>query len=188
MYIQVQGDISHAPSTYFPASCLVACLLPHCCHRGVECKPRAARSRCTPRHGTASTCELAFRPASHQSQLHELQPHSHWLLGHYQVHELQRALCPHLSWWAAHGRSQPDHYRERHVQFHGWFFRVTPSGDSLDIFEGQRNATFSETYITPDLYWETNQGIDLTRYVLNNYPINVSIWSFCTQLDYNDAA
>jgi hypothetical protein len=65
---------------------------------------------------------------------------------------------------------------------------VTPSGDSLDIFEGQRNATFSETYITPDLYWETNQGIDLTRYVLNNYPINVSIWSFCTQLDYNDAA
>ncbi len=65
---------------------------------------------------------------------------------------------------------------------------ITPSGDSLDIFDGQRNATDAVDYITPDLYWETNDGLALTRHVLNNYPINVSTWSFCTQLDYQDAA
>jgi hypothetical protein len=52
---------------------------------------------------------------------------------------------------------------------------------ALNIFDGQE----SETYITPDLYWQTTEGMNYTRDVLNNNPtINVSLWSWCTQLDY----
>jgi hypothetical protein len=51
---------------------------------------------------------------------------------------------------------------------------------ALCIFDGQE----SETYITPDLYWETGDGMDMTRAVLNNNPtINVSMWCWCCQLD-----
>jgi hypothetical protein len=49
------------------------------------------------------------------------------------------------------------------------------------IFDGQE----AETYITPDLYWETGTGMDMTRAVLSNNPtINVSGWAWCTQMDY----
>ncbi len=49
------------------------------------------------------------------------------------------------------------------------------------IFDGQE----IETYITPDMYWETEIGMNLTRDVLNHNPtINVSGWAWCTQLDY----
>ncbi len=52
---------------------------------------------------------------------------------------------------------------------------------ALCIFDGQEHAT----YITPDLYWETDTGLDYTRAVLDNNPsINVSMWSWCTQLTY----
>jgi hypothetical protein len=57
---------------------------------------------------------------------------------------------------------------------------------TLNIFDGQE----SETYITPDLYWKTDEGMDFTRAVLNNNPdINVSIWCWCCQCDeysFND--
>jgi hypothetical protein len=53
------------------------------------------------------------------------------------------------------------------------------------IFDGQE----IETYITPDLYWETELGMNLTRDVLNHNPtINVSGWAWCTQLDYYSQA
>jgi hypothetical protein len=53
-------------------------------------------------------------------------------------------------------------------------------GDAFCIFDGQE----SETYITPELYWQTSQGMDYTRAVLNNNPdINVSMWSWCCQMD-----
>jgi hypothetical protein len=49
------------------------------------------------------------------------------------------------------------------------------------IFDGQE----AETYITPDLYWESSTGMDMTRDVLSNNPtINVSGWAWCTQMDY----
>ncbi len=52
---------------------------------------------------------------------------------------------------------------------------------ALCIFDGQEN----ETYITPDLYWESHDGMNNTRAVLNHNPqINVSMWCWCTQLDY----
>ena len=60
---------------------------------------------------------------------------------------------------------------------------ITPDATNFNIFDGQGNATFSETYITPDLYWQTTPGLDLTRYVLHHNSINVSMWMWCTQLD-----
>lgn len=54
------------------------------------------------------------------------------------------------------------------------------TADALCVFNGQEN----ETYITPELYWATASGMNDTRSVLNNNPvINVSQWSFCTQLE-----
>jgi hypothetical protein len=56
---------------------------------------------------------------------------------------------------------------------------------ALCIFDGQEH----DTYITPDEYWETAAGLDYTRDVLNNNPsINVSMWSWCTQLNYYSQA
>ncbi|MBD3277965.1 MAG: hypothetical protein GF388_06685, partial [Candidatus Aegiribacteria sp.] len=49
------------------------------------------------------------------------------------------------------------------------------------IFDGQE----SQTYITPDLYWESSSGMDMTRAVLDNNPeIETSMWCWCCQLDY----
>ena len=51
----------------------------------------------------------------------------------------------------------------------------------LCVFDGQEN----DTYITPDMYWETDEGMQYTRDVLNHNPsINVSAWCWCTQCDY----
>ncbi|MBN2541318.1 hypothetical protein JXI42_00475, partial [bacterium] len=48
------------------------------------------------------------------------------------------------------------------------------------IHEGQS----SETYISPDLYWETDYGMNITRTVLSGNPaINFSMWCWCCQLD-----
>lgn len=56
---------------------------------------------------------------------------------------------------------------------------------ALCIFDGQE----TESYITPELYWETETGMNNTRNVLTNNPtINVSTWSWCCQLTgYSEA-
>lgn len=52
---------------------------------------------------------------------------------------------------------------------------------ALCIFDGQEN----ETYISPDLFWETHEGMNMTRDVLsNNTSINVCMWCWCCQMDY----
>jgi hypothetical protein len=49
------------------------------------------------------------------------------------------------------------------------------------IFDGQE----SQSYVTPDLYWETEAGMDMTRAVLDDNPtIGTSMWCWCTQCDY----
>lgn len=49
------------------------------------------------------------------------------------------------------------------------------------IFDGQETVS----YISPDLYWETSSGMNLTRDVLDNNPeIETSMWCWCCQLDY----
>ncbi len=63
-------------------------------------------------------------------------------------------------------------------------FLPTESG-ALNIFNGQEG----DTYISPDEYWKSVAGITKTENVLNHNPtINVSAWSWCTQLNsYNTA-
>ncbi len=52
--------------------------------------------------------------------------------------------------------------------------------NALCIFNGQKD----ETYITPDLFWQTHEGMERTRDVLKSNPtINVCMWCWCTQLD-----
>jgi len=55
----------------------------------------------------------------------------------------------------------------------------TESG-ALNIFNGQEG----DTYISPEEYWKSTAGITKTENVLNHNPsINVSAWSWCTQLN-----
>lgn len=59
-----------------------------------------------------------------------------------------------------------------------------PKSPHLCIMDGQ----LSNTYVTPDLYWE-NGGDTYTKAALNAYPaINVSMWALCRQLDYYSEA
>ena len=49
------------------------------------------------------------------------------------------------------------------------------------IFDGQED----DTYIGPDQYWETADGLNKTRNVLNHNPsIATSMWGWCCQLDH----
>ncbi len=41
-------------------------------------------------------------------------------------------------------------------------------------------------YITPDLYWESQEGLNWVRDILDNYSLNVSMWAWCQQLDEYD--
>ncbi|MDF1539840.1 MAG: hypothetical protein P1Q69_13150 [Candidatus Thorarchaeota archaeon] len=44
-----------------------------------------------------------------------------------------------------------------------------------------------DSYITPDLYWESTAGITQTQNTIDNNPtITVSLWSWCTQLNSYD--
>lgn len=56
---------------------------------------------------------------------------------------------------------------------------------ALCIHDGQVN----QTYITPDLYWQSTDGMNATRAVLSGNPsLNFSAWSWCTQVDgYNES-
>ncbi|MHA1916884.1 MAG: hypothetical protein ACTSUV_01010 [Candidatus Ranarchaeia archaeon] len=62
--------------------------------------------------------------------------------------------------------------------------QVPNSTFAFSILDGQ----IVDTYITPDEYWETETGVNMTIDVINNYPVNISMWSFCTQTDsYSEA-
>ncbi len=55
---------------------------------------------------------------------------------------------------------------------------------ALCIFDGQE----SETYITPELYWESASGCHMTRSALSNNPtLNASMWAWCGQVGYYDS-
>ncbi len=55
------------------------------------------------------------------------------------------------------------------------------SSSTYCIYDGQR----FETYVSPELYWETEEGLDMTRAVLDNNPeLDTSMWSWCTQCNW----
>jgi hypothetical protein len=62
--------------------------------------------------------------------------------------------------------------------------QVPQTTQYLSLMDGQYFDDYCETYVTPDLYWEGSYGLNITRSVLNRYDVNVSLWAWCTQLDY----
>lgn len=71
-------------------------------------------------------------------------------------------------------------------RFYRSYCEVPQATDGLSLMDGQymHQASYCETYITPDLYWETEYGMTATRWVLSNFQVNVSLWAWCCQLDY----
>ena len=55
---------------------------------------------------------------------------------------------------------------------------------ALALMEGQTISDYCETYITPDYYWDGDAALDITRGMLNTHDVNISMWAWCTQLDY----
>ncbi len=56
---------------------------------------------------------------------------------------------------------------------------------ALCLFDGNGD----DTYITPDEYWETPTGISTTQATIDANPeFSVSLWSWCTQLNYYSLA
>jgi hypothetical protein len=54
----------------------------------------------------------------------------------------------------------------------------------LSLMDGQYFDDYCETYVTPDLYWEGSYGLNITRSVLDSYDVNISLWAWCSQVDY----
>lgn len=53
---------------------------------------------------------------------------------------------------------------------------------ALRFYDG--NNYSGNTYITPDMFWETADGLNHTRQVLNTGWFNVSLWTWCGQMSY----
>jgi hypothetical protein len=52
----------------------------------------------------------------------------------------------------------------------------------LRILDGQARSD-EDTYIYPEMYWSTADGRDNTTHVLTTYTVNVSMWSWCNELE-----
>ena len=63
---------------------------------------------------------------------------------------------------------------------------VPTVANALNVLDGQ--AISGDSYITPDKYWDGQAGIDLTKNVLDNHPVNISMWAFCYQQEEYSAA
>lgn len=63
------------------------------------------------------------------------------------------------------------------------FCEVPQQANCLPLMDGQQ-GDYCETYVTPEWYWASNWGLDVTRWVLNNFDVNVSMWAWCSQQDY----
>jgi len=59
---------------------------------------------------------------------------------------------------------------------------------ALCIMDGQPgyNGNDNESYIYDYLYWETEEGLNRTRDVLNNVAVNFTMWTWCDELEYYD--
>ena len=53
---------------------------------------------------------------------------------------------------------------------------------ALRVYDG--NNYPGNTYITPDMYWETSDGVAHTRSVLGTGWFDVSLWTWCGQMSY----
>jgi len=63
------------------------------------------------------------------------------------------------------------------------YCRVPEDNRYLRLMDGQM-GDWCETYVTPELYWQGDDGLNLTRRVLDRFAVEVSGWAWCSQLDY----
>ncbi|MCF8083333.1 MAG: hypothetical protein K9M96_09570 [Deltaproteobacteria bacterium] len=61
---------------------------------------------------------------------------------------------------------------------------VPDTTSHLSLMDGQYYDGDCATYITPDLYWQGTSAMNITRSVLTSFDVNISLWAWCTQLDY----
>jgi hypothetical protein len=58
----------------------------------------------------------------------------------------------------------------------------------LSLMDGQYYDDDCNTYIGPELYWQGDAAMDITRSVLTSFDVNISLWAWCTQLnDYSQS-
>ncbi len=64
-----------------------------------------------------------------------------------------------------------------------------PTGSEFAIYDGQPgfDSYGYETYIGPELYWESSEGLERTEYVADTGVYDYSMWSWCGQLSDYDA-
>ncbi len=72
--------------------------------------------------------------------------------------------------------------RSTKYRFYHAYCEVPSAQDGLRMMDGQQ-IDYCETYVTPDLYWESDYGLNITRSVLQSFEVNISLWAWCTQLD-----
>jgi hypothetical protein len=66
--------------------------------------------------------------------------------------------------------------------------RLPDDESALRIYDGN-NIPGGDTYISPDLYWEGESGIEYTRSVANTGLFDYSMWSWCGQASsYNEGS
>jgi hypothetical protein len=68
-------------------------------------------------------------------------------------------------------------------RFYHAYCEVPSAQDGLRMMDGQQ-IDYCETYVTPDLYWESDYGLNITRSVLQDFDVNISLWAWCSQVDY----
>ncbi len=102
-----------------------------------------------------------------------------------QVKELLRIHYAHTS----HGEQITvglERLSQANSKYSFWYeeCNMPASTSHLTMMDGQYYDNYCETYVTPDLYWESDHGMNMTRSVLNNFDVNISLWAWCTQQDY----
>jgi len=117
-----------------------------------------------------------LQQAGEQFRIH----YAHTSHGEQVVVGLQR-----LSGWGAQRFFLRDNQANQSGKYRFYYaFCEVPSGqDGLRMMDGQQ-IDYCETYVTPDLYWESEYGMNITRSVLQDFDVNVSLWAWCTQQDY----
>jgi hypothetical protein len=72
------------------------------------------------------------------------------------------------------------------IQYGGAAVGLPPAGNAIRMYDG--NNYGSNTYITPDMYWDGTAGMDKTRSVASTNLFGFSMWSWCGQQSSNDVA
>jgi hypothetical protein len=65
-------------------------------------------------------------------------------------------------------------------------FGLPDAQNALRLYDG--NNVPDDNYITPELYWSTDEGLDNTRSVAASGLFDIDMWAWCGQQSENDSA